>query len=114
MQNIVHKVASAVAYIHSLGIVHRDIKPENIMFSDKDIYSEVKLIDFGLSNKFDTTHLKRLKTFVGTPLYLPPEVIDGEYDEKCDIWSLGVLLYSLLCGYPPFYGKNKTQLYDNI
>jgi calcium-dependent protein kinase len=48
-----------------------------------------------------------LKTFVGTPLYLPPEVIDGEYDEKCDVWSLGVMLFSLICGYPPFYGKNR-------
>lgn len=84
------------------------------MFSEKDIYSEPKLIDFGLANKYDVTHLKywlrnfrKLKTFVGTPLYLPPEIIDGEYDEKCDIWSLGVLIYSLLCGYPPFYGRNR-------
>ena len=87
------------------------------MFSEKDIYSEPKLIDFGLANKYDTTHIKylnaryivrRLKTFVGTPLYLPPEVIDGEYDEKCDVWSLGVMLFSLLCGYPPFYGKSRA------
>lgn len=85
------------------------------MFSDKTIQSEPKLIDFGLSNKFDTKHIKyfknshyrRLKTFVGTPIYLPPEMIEGEYDEKCDVWSLGVLLYILLCGYPPFYGKSK-------
>ena len=103
-----YKITSAVFYIHQKGIVHRDIKPENIMFSEKDIYSEPKLIDFGLANKYDTSHVKRLKTFVGTPLYLPPEVIYGDYDEKCDIWSLGVLLYSLLCGYPPFYGKNRT------
>lgn len=98
---------SAVSYVHDKGIVHRDIKPENIMFSDKRITSEPKLIDFGLSNKYDTKHLKRLKTFVGTPIYLPPEILEGEYDEKCDVWSLGILLYILLCGYPPFSGKNK-------
>ncbi|CAD8051707.1 unnamed protein product [Paramecium primaurelia] len=114
VQTIMHKICSAIVYIHDLGLVHRDIKPENIMFSEKDIYSEPKLIDFGLANKYDTTHIKRLKTFVGTPLYLPPEVIDGEYDEKCDVWSLGVMLFSLLCGYPPFYGKNRAQLYENI
>ena len=55
-----------------------------------------------------------MRTFVGTPLYLPPEVIDGGYDEKCDIWSLGILLYILLSGHPPFSGKNKEILYSRI
>lgn len=85
--------------------MHRDIKAENILFSEQSLSSEPKLIDFGFSNKFDAIHRrKRLKTFIGTPLYMPPEVIEGEYDEKCDVWSLGVLLYSLLCGQPPFVG----------
>jgi calcium-dependent protein kinase len=88
-------------------MVHRDIKPENIMFSQKSLNSEPKLIDFGLSNKFDTSRLRKLKTFVGTPIYLPPEVIEGDYDEKCDVWSLGALLFTLLSGTPPFTGRNK-------
>lgn len=101
------KIISAIAYIHEQGIIHRDIKPENIMFTDRDIRSEPKLIDFGLSVKYDAFSYNKLKAGVGTPVYLAPEVIEGTYSEKCDVWSLGVLLFSMLVGYPPFYGKNR-------
>ncbi|CAD8071495.1 unnamed protein product [Paramecium sonneborni] len=113
-RDIMVKIISAVAYIHELGIIHRDIKPENIMFTDLDIRSEPKLIDFGLSVKYDAFSYNKLKAGVGTPVYLAPEVIEGTYNEKCDIWSLGVLLFSMLVGYPPFYGRNRQELYQNI
>lgn len=84
------------------------------MVTSKKDDAEPKLIDFGLANKFDTTKLRRLKSFVGTPMYMAPEVIQGRYDEKCDIWSLGVLLFTLLSGHRPFHGETKEELYDNI
>ncbi|CAD8051705.1 unnamed protein product [Paramecium primaurelia] len=111
---IMVKIFSALAYIHDQGIIHRDIKPENILFSECDINSEPKLIDFGLSVKYDAFSYNKLNAGVGTPVYLAPEVIDGTYNEKCDVWSLGVLLFNMLVGYPPFYGKNRQDLYDNI
>ncbi|CAD8153913.1 unnamed protein product [Paramecium octaurelia] len=114
IQEIMKKIISAVAYIHGQGIVHRDIKAENIMIANKKDDAEPKLIDFGLANKFDTSKLRRLKSFVGTPMYMAPEVIQGKYDEKCDIWSLGVLLFTLLSGHMPFHGETKEELYDNI
>ncbi|CAD8069397.1 unnamed protein product [Paramecium sonneborni] len=114
IQEIMRKIISAVAYIHDEGIVHRDIKAENIMITSKKDDAEPKLIDFGLANKFDSTKLRRLKSFVGTPMYMAPEVIQGKYDEKCDIWSLGVLLFTLLSGHMPFHGETKEELYDNI
>ncbi|CAD8148014.1 unnamed protein product [Paramecium pentaurelia] len=114
IQEIMRKIISAIAYIHDQGIVHRDIKAENIMITNKNEDAEPKLIDFGLANKFDSTKLRRLKSFVGTPMYMAPEVIQGKYDEKCDIWSLGVLLFTLLSGHMPFHGETKEELYDNI
>ncbi|CAD8051703.1 unnamed protein product [Paramecium primaurelia] len=114
IQELMKKIVSAVSYIHDQGIVHRDIKAENIMITSKKDDGEPKLIDFGLANKFDTSHLKRLKSFAGTPMYMAPEVIKGSYDEKCDIWSLGVLLFTLLSGHLPFHGETKEELYDNI
>lgn len=65
------------------------------------------MIDFGLSVKYDAFSYNKLKSGVGTPVYLAPEVIEGTYNEKCDVWSLGVLLFNMLVGYPPFYGKNR-------
>jgi calcium-dependent protein kinase len=92
------KLFSALNHMHSQGIVHRDIKPENIMVTKDD---ELKLIDFGLSKRNKSMDNK-MQTIAGTPYYMAPEVLNGEYDSKCDIWSLGVLLYVFMCGYLPF------------
>ena len=95
------KLFSAVNYMHKNQIAHRDLKPENILYTDND--EELKIIDFGLSNKYQENY--SLKTIVGTPQYISPEIISGvEYTDKCDIWSLGIIMYCLLCGYPPFLG----------
>jgi calcium-dependent protein kinase len=92
------KLFRAVNHCHANNIVHRDIKPENIMIG-KD--GEMKLIDFGLSKR-NTTKNSHLSSIAGTPYYMAPEVLDGDYNLKCDIWSLGVLMYTLLSGYLPF------------
>jgi calcium-dependent protein kinase len=91
------KLFGALNHMHAQGVVHRDIKPENIMLSKED---ELKLIDFGLSKRQQGN--KKLKTIAGTPYYMAPEVLDGQYDSKCDCWSLGVLLYVFMSGYLPF------------
>lgn len=88
----------AINHCHANGIVHRDIKPENIMIG-KD--GNIKLIDFGLSKRSKNKN-QLLSTIAGTPYYMAPEVLDGEYNYHADIWSLGVLLYVLLSGYLPF------------
>jgi len=95
--------------MHAQGIVHRDIKPENIMLAAN---GELKLIDFGLSKRQEGA--KKLKTIAGTPYYMAPEVLDGKYDQKCDTWSLGVLLYVFMSGYLPFQGENRNDVFYKI
>lgn len=89
----------AINHCHAQGIIHRDIKSENIMITDS---GSVRLIDFGLSK----ASKRNLKTIAGTPYYMAPEVLDGDYGQKADIWSLGVLLYTLVSGYLPFQGPS--------
>ena len=101
---------SAVKYLHEHNIIHRDIKPENILL-DKNY--RVKLSDFGWSN-FCKPDEKR-KTYCGTPEYLSPEMAKKlPHDYRVDIWSLGVLLFECLAGYPPFSGQNEGELLRNI
>ena len=107
---IMKKLLRAVNHCHASGVVHRDIKPENIMIG-RD--GEIKLIDFGLSRRVNDKH-STMSTIAGTPFYMAPEVLDGEYDSSCDIWSLGVLLYVLVSGYLPFQGENKQQVFKKI
>lgn len=109
---VMRQLMSAVLYCHLNGIVHRDVKSDNILFVGQDITSPVKLIDFGISVKFERD--TKLKDKTGTVLYIAPEVISGSYDEKCDIWSCGVLLYMMLCGQPPFYGSSRKEVMTKI
>lgn len=109
---IIKQIVSAVLYCHLNGIVHRDIKSDNILFLNQDINSPIKLIDFGISVKFEKD--TKLKEKTGTVLYIAPEVILGSYDEKCDIWSIGVLMYMILCGAPPFNGKSRKDIMEKI
>ena len=99
---IMLQLVSAICYSHDNNIVHRDLKPENIMLdSTKNSNPIIKLIDWGGARYFSKN--KKMSTIKGTPYYIAPEVIKEVYDEKCDIWSLGVIFYVLLCGYPPFF-----------
>ena len=112
-RKIMKKAFLAIAHLHEKGIVHRDIKPENFLFSSKKEDAELKLIDFGLSRKFDAANLP-LTTVVGTPLYVSPEVIKGSYDQHCDYWSLGVLMYVLLSGQPPFDDETSSGVFKKV
>lgn len=108
-------LADAIGYLHSRGIVHRDLKPENIIYKSKAKDAEVKITDFGLAKI--RKHEEKMLTACGTPGYVAPEVLKQQpYTSKVDIWSLGVILYILLCGYPPFYNEegNTVALYDQI
>lgn len=112
------QMLEAIKYLHGQGIVHRDLKPENILLASA-VGETIKLSDFGLSRIMGST--SNMKTMCGTPQYVAPEVLtDGGESKKgygaaCDLWSLGVILFILLAGYPPFYEENrKLPLYDQI
>ena len=110
--SIFKEMMSAICYCHAQGICHRDLKPENLLFySSED--SPLKVIDFGLSRIFSKGDHK-MSTKVGTAYYVSPEVLSGDYDEKCDVWSSGVILYIILTGDPPFNGANDNEIYRKI
>ncbi|KAG5321923.1 MELK kinase, partial [Pseudoatta argentina] len=108
-----YQIVSAVAYMHSLGYAHRDLKPENVLL-DKD--ENLKLIDFGLCAKPKMGIQAHLYTSCGSPTYAAPELIMGKkyLGSEVDIWSMGVLLYALLCGFLPFDDNNLENLYKKI
>jgi calcium-dependent protein kinase len=103
------QLLSAVAYCHERGIVHRDLKPENILL-DKTSEAEltIKVIDFGTAQAFSKT--ADMKSTMGTAYYIAPEVLMKKYNEKCDVWSCGVILYILLSGTPPFNGNSDDDI----
>eukprot|EP00522_Entomoneis_paludosa_P007034 CAMPEP_0172445872 /NCGR_PEP_ID=MMETSP1065-20121228/5650_1 /TAXON_ID=265537 /ORGANISM="Amphiprora paludosa, Strain CCMP125" /LENGTH=822 /DNA_ID=CAMNT_0013196885 /DNA_START=74 /DNA_END=2542 /DNA_ORIENTATION=- len=112
---LVKQMLSSVRYLHSKGIIHRDLKLENFLFSTPDPQSELRMIDFGLSKHFiaGEHHVEK----VGTPYTVAPEIIQGHYDEKSDIWALGVITYLLLSGETPFGGldgEHPLQVKQNI
>ncbi|XP_045487305.1 MAP kinase-activated protein kinase 2 isoform X2 [Pieris rapae] len=103
---IMHSICVAVRYLHDANIAHRDIKPENLLYTTTEPNAILKLTDFGFA-KQTTNHTDTLQTPCYTPYYVAPEVLGPEkYDKSCDIWSLGVVMYILLCGFPPFYSNH--------
>ena len=109
MCEIIYQLLKALSFIHNQNIVHRDIKPENILFANKNNYSTLKLIDFGLA-----TNAKKDKYTVGTPYYMSPEMIDGNFCPESDIWSVGVIVYLMLTGIYPFDIKEGEDLFEKI
>ncbi|CAI5530972.1 unnamed protein product [Closterium sp. Naga37s-1] len=132
---IFRQLASGVAFCHSRGVLHRDLKPENILLhrsapsgavpassaadpalaAPQSLESRgltAKLADFGLSIALDNGRMGY--GTAGSPFYMSPEVLTGEYEYAADVWSLGVILYIMLCGRPPFWGKTDAAVYDAI
>jgi len=111
--NVVMQVARACEYMHERGIIHRDLKPENLVYLDKK-HEQICITDFGLSKYMDQNQSKT-KTACGTPAFVAPEVLRQEsYGTQVDMWSLGTILYIMLCGYPPFVERNLPRLYKAI
>ena len=114
-----YQVFSGLCYLHENNIIHRDIKLENIMISDieKDIktkeeYFWIKIIDFGTAKIFEKN--KKEKTIIGSSYYIAPEVLKKKYNEKCDTWSIGVVLFMLITGIAPFDGENDAEIIKSI
>ena len=105
---IMKQILSAICYSHQNNIVHRDLKPENILLDDKGSDLTIKIIDWGCAKSFKKN--EKMTNADGTPYYIAPEVLEGNYDEKCDVWSCGVILYIMLCGYPPFNGETDDDI----
>jgi calcium-dependent protein kinase len=111
---IMRQILLAVNHLHEHGICHRDLKPENFLFVSPDKKSDLKLIDFGLANKFGSRFEARMNTMVGTPSYVAPEVLTGAYGPQCDIWSAGVIMYMVLSGRLPFEGNTTNEIFKKI
>ena len=111
--NIMRTLLLAVNHLHNLGIIHRDLKPENFLYGSIDPDSDIKIIDFGMSNKLQPG-LRQLHTMVGTPYYLAPEVLSGTYGKECDVWSLGVVMYVFLSGQQPFHAQDLNEVFQKI
>mmetsp|Transcript_14635 Transcript_14635/g.24223 ORF Transcript_14635/g.24223 Transcript_14635/m.24223 type:complete len:310 (+) Transcript_14635:254-1183(+) len=107
---IFKQIVLAVRYLHSINVVHRDLKPENMMFETASMNSTLKIIDFGLATIMEPGKL--MNSPCGSPGYVAPEILmDYPYNEKVYVWSIGVILYVMLCGYPPFEHESKRVLF---
>lgn len=105
------QILGAISYCHLNNVMHRDLKPENIMLIS-EASDDLKIIDFGAGKIKEKNEMSTLK--VGSVYYIAPEVIKKEYDEKCDIWSLGVILYMMISGDSPFNGRTDKIIFDKI
>uniref|UniRef100_A0A3P8XTL8 Protein kinase domain-containing protein n=1 Tax=Esox lucius TaxID=8010 RepID=A0A3P8XTL8_ESOLU len=110
---LIQQILDAVKYLHDMGIVHRDLKPENLLYYSMDEDSKIMISDFGLSKIEGSGSV--MSTACGTPGYVAPEVLAQKpYSKAVDCWSIGVIAYILLCGYPPFYDENDAKLFEQI
>ncbi|XP_063405519.1 calcium/calmodulin-dependent protein kinase type 1-like [Mytilus trossulus] len=110
--DLIRQILEAVDYMHDRGVVHRDLKPENLLYHSADEDSKIMISDFGLSK---TEESGTMATACGTPGYVAPEVLAQlPYGKEVDCWSIGVIAYILLCGYPPFYDENDSVLFQQI
>jgi len=111
---VMYQILSAINYCHNMNIIHRDLKPENILIIDrnKNGYPRIKICDFGTSLMVEKGGVQ--KKLVGSSYYIAPEVLKKHYNEKCDIWSCGVILYILLSGRPPFGGDDDNEIMGNV
>jgi len=111
---LMQQIVRAIYYMHENHVCHRDLKPENFLFMTKEPIDKnlIKIIDFGLSCTFNVGQV--LSTKAGTPYYVAPQVLAGKYDQGSDLWSVGVIMYVMLCGYPPFYGETDAEVLSKV
>ena len=111
---VMYQIFSAINYCHKMNIIHRDLKPENILIVDRDKnnYPRIKICDFGTSKMVEKGAVQ--KKLVGSSYYIAPEVLKKHYNEKCDIWSCGVILYILLSARPPFGGDSDSEIMERV
>lgn len=108
----IRPIVDALRYCHSMGIAHRDLKPENLLYASADPNSILKITDFGLAKVINND---LMTTACGTPGYVAPEILEGKgYDLAVDYWSIGVIVYVMLCGFPPFYEDSNEKLFNAI
>ncbi|ETW06246.1 CAMK/CAMK1 protein kinase, variant 1 [Aphanomyces invadans] len=113
-RDLIKLLLEAIKYCHECNVVHRDLKPENLLLTSKLDDASIKLADFGFAKRVDM-HDEGLKTACGTPGYVAPEILKGAaYGKSVDIWSIGVITFILLCGYPPFHDDNHQALFRKI
>lgn len=110
--SLLRTIVQIVHTCHSMGVVHRDLKPENFLLLNKDENSPLKATDFGLSVFFKQGEVFR--DIVGSAYYIAPEVLKRKYGPEVDIWSVGVMLYILLCGVPPFWAESEHGIFNSI
>lgn len=112
-RNVIKSLLETIAYIHEQNVVHRDLKPENLLLMSTTNDTDIKICDFGFAKRI--TDLTSDETACGTPGYVAPEILRGEkYGAEVDVWSLGVIFYILLAGYPPFYDEDQRKLFKKI
>ena len=111
---IMRQIVSAVVHMHSLNIVHRDLKVENILIDDSDGQIKIKLIDFGFATVCQPG--KKLDLYCGTPCYMDPDLIRNRNyrGQAADVWAIGVIIYLIITGQVPFFGKDENELRSNI
>lgn len=112
--HLAKQMLAGVHYCHDQGVAHRDLKPENYLLASKHnvMESPLKLTDFGASTRF--TPGEPMVSKVVTPYYVSPDVLSGKYTEACDVWSLGVIFYILMCGQPPFFGNSDRDIMNSV
>jgi calcium-dependent protein kinase len=108
----IRQILSCLYYCHEKHIMHRDLKPENFLFDYNSPTANLKLIDFGSATHFGPNEY--FDQMIGTVYYIAPEVVQKHYNEKCDIWSAGTILYIMLCGTYPFSGQNDSEILENV
>lgn len=108
---VTKQILQAIAYCHDQKICHRDLKPENILI-DTANNGAIKIIDFGTSQVMRNN--AKMHQVYGTAYYIAPEVLKGNYTEKCDLWSIGVIVYIMLSGKPPFPGKTDEAIIERV
>ncbi|KAL2522782.1 CDPK-related kinase 5 [Forsythia ovata] len=111
-KTVVTQILNVVAFCHLQGVVHRDLKPENFLFTSKEENSQLKAIDFGLSDFVKPD--ERLNDIVGSAYYVAPEVLHRAYNTEADVWSIGVIAYILLCGSRPFWARTESGIFRAV